>query len=126
MSAICKQKLLTMLADSNKRQQLKEFELLKIFISAQAKQQMQFIDESRFYKALSKATYDCEIGSYFTLDLEEFWFSIVEADAKEHQGQGSYYVNIYAYFEALELQKLNERGEQLAQKVFEDGDIKID
>lgn len=118
-----KTKLRHMLADENKRQQLREFELLKIFISARAKQQMGFIEEPVFYTALATAKSESENEGYFTTDLEEFWFSICQLEVEEHQAQGAFQINVHAYFEWLEMKDARERGERLAEKVFGDIDI---
>ncbi|GAA6203686.1 hypothetical protein [Thalassotalea sp. SU-HH00458] len=118
-----KTKLRHMLADENKRQQLREFELLKIFISSRAKQQMGFIEELAFYTALATAESESENEGYFTTDLEEFWFVICEIEAESHQAQGAFRVDVYAYFEWLDMKEARERGERLAEKVFGDIDI---
>ena len=118
-----KRKLIKMLADAVTRQQLIDCEVIKISIYSKAREQLEVIDESRFFEALASANCDNESGGYFTIDLEEFWFDIFQLPLESHQATGSFSISIVTYREERERRRLDAKAEKLANVVF--GDIEI-
>ena len=116
-----KLKLRKMMQSPSLRKHFIEYRVADIRFSRDAQKQMKDIDEASFYDAFSTAKCDESWCGYFTLELEEFWFTIIQMPADPDQAEGLYSVWFLSYDE--ELQRRHDEKEM--QDWLDSGEIEI-
>jgi hypothetical protein len=91
-----------MLSDSITRKQFESFNLVSIHYTSKAKQQLKEIVESDFFNRFSSAECSEDWRGYFTLECEEFWFTIIQLPEQPNQKVRCYFIDFQTYREELE------------------------
>ena len=97
-----KLKLRRMMQSPSLRKHFIECRVADIGFSRDAQKQLENIDIASFYEAFSTANCVEDWCGYFTLELEEFWFTIIQMPPDPDQSKGLYSVYFLAYDEELQ------------------------
>jgi len=97
-----KRRLRSMLHDSITRKQFESFNLVSIHYTQKAKAQLKEINEAVFFNRFSSAVCYEDWRGYFTLECEEFWFTIIQLPDQPNQTVGCYSIDFQTYREELE------------------------
>ncbi|MCW8833893.1 MAG: hypothetical protein OQK09_14665 [Colwellia sp.] len=116
-----KLKLRKMMQSPSLRKHFVEYRVADIRFSRDAKKQLKSISETSFYDAFSTAKCGEDWCGYFTLELEEFWFTIIQLPVDPDQAEGLFSVWFLTYDEELQ-RRYNEKE---MQDWVASGDIEI-
>jgi len=97
-----KRKLRSMLIDSNIRMHFEKFNLINVKYTDKAYAQLKEMDETDFFNCFSEAECNEDWCGYFTLCLEEFWFTIIQLPEQPNEKVGCYSIWFQTYREVLE------------------------
>jgi len=97
-----KRKLRSMLCDVKVRQHFESFNLIHVQYTDKAKAQLKEIDEVGVFNCFSSADCSEDWCGYFTLECEEFWFTIVQLPRGDGQSEGCYSILFQTYREVIE------------------------
>jgi hypothetical protein len=97
-----KTRLRSMLRDSVTRKQFESFNLVSIHYTKKAKAKLEEIIESDFFNCFSNAECSEDWRGYFTLECQEFWFTIIQLPEQANQKVSCYSIDFQTYKEELE------------------------
>jgi len=96
-----KTRLRSMLRDSVTRGKFESFNLVSIHYTEKAKAQLEEINETDFFNCFSNVICNEDWRGYFTLECEEFWFTIIQLPEQPNQTVNCYSIDFQTYKEEL-------------------------